>query len=91
MIEFKNIAKSYHNLNVLKDLNFTIEDHQLTVIIGPSGCGKSTSLKLINRMIQPTKGEILIDGKNILKIKQKISFRLIAIFFFCRHAIQVQN
>ncbi|MCG8572431.1 MAG: ABC transporter ATP-binding protein [Spirochaetes bacterium] len=77
MIEFKNIAKSYHNLNVLKDLNFTIEDHQLTVIIGPSGCGKSTSLKLINRMIQPTKGEILIDGKNILKMNPQVLRRSI--------------
>lgn len=53
---------------VLKDLNFTCETGEITVLIGPSGCGKTTTMKLINRLISPTKGNILIDGKDISDI-----------------------
>src|SRR5690625_3121597 len=69
MIEFKNIYKQYNTGNVvLKDINLTCEDGEITVLIGPSGCGKTTTMKLINRLISPTKGSILIDGKDISKI-----------------------
>jgi osmoprotectant transport system ATP-binding protein len=69
MIEFKNIVKQYDsNAIVLKGLNFTCNTGEITVFIGPSGCGKTTTMKLINRLISPTKGSILIDGKDISKI-----------------------
>lgn len=50
-------------LSVLKDLNLSIKDGEFHSIIGPSGCGKSTLLKLVGDLLQPTKGEILINGK----------------------------
>ena len=50
---------------MLRDLNFEIPEGKLTVLIGPSGCGKTTTLKMINRLIRPTEGKILIDGNDI--------------------------
>ncbi|QKY69968.1 ABC transporter ATP-binding protein [Lentibacillus sp. CBA3610] len=69
MIEFKTIYKNFEGGNdVLKDINLTCEDGEITVLIGPSGCGKTTTMKLINRLITPTKGSIFIDGKDISQI-----------------------
>ncbi len=65
MIEFRNISKSYKNSEVLKHISFDIHEGEIVVLIGPSGCGKTTTLKMINRLIEPTEGEILINGKNI--------------------------
>src|SRR5699024_7945442 len=69
MIEFKHIYKKYNEeTTVLKDINLTCEKGKITVLIGPSGCGKTTTMKLINRLISPTKGRILIDGQNISEV-----------------------
>ena len=68
MIEFRNVTKSFKAAPVLRDISFTIEKGDLVAIIGASGCGKTTTLKMINRLIQPTSGEILINGKNIADI-----------------------
>lgn len=75
MIEFKNVSKSFDGKkNVINKLNFTINDGELVVLIGESGCGKTTTMKMINLLTKPTKGEILVDGKNILKM-DKIELR----------------
>ena len=68
MIEFRNVTKSFKAAPVLRDISFTIEKGDLVAIIGASGCGKTTTLKMINRLIQRTSGEILINGKNIADI-----------------------
>ena len=68
MIEFKKVSKAYKNNTVLKDISFQIETGKFTVLIGESGCGKTTLLKMINKLIVPTKGDIFIDGKNIREI-----------------------
>jgi len=65
MIRFENICKTYKSRTVIKNVNFTIEKGEIVTIIGESGCGKTTLLKMINRLIKPTKGEILIDGKRV--------------------------
>ena len=65
MIEFQHVTKSYKDNKVLSDISLTIEDGELVAIIGSSGCGKTTTLKMINRLIRPTKGKIFIDGKDI--------------------------
>ena len=65
MIEFKNVSKEFKEQKVLSDINLTINDKELVAIIGASGCGKTTTLKMINRLIKPTSGQILIDGKDI--------------------------
>ncbi|TLG72914.1 ABC transporter ATP-binding protein [Culicoidibacter larvae] len=65
MIELQNIKKSYGKKQILKGVDLTINDGEFIVFIGPSGCGKTTLLKMINKLIQPSSGTILIDGKNI--------------------------
>lgn len=66
MIEFKNISKVYDDgFEALKNMSLKIEDGELLVLIGPSGCGKTTTMKMINRLIEPTSGEIYINDKPI--------------------------
>lgn len=66
MIEFQQVTKAYDDgVQVLKNINLTIKRGELTVIIGPSGCGKSTTMKHINRLITPSSGKVLINGKDI--------------------------
>lgn len=74
MIQFEHVCKSYGKTQILKDLNFTIEDGQFVVLIGPSGCGKTTTLKTINRLIDIDSGTISIDGKNIYD-EDKVTLR----------------
>nr|WP_286673772.1 MULTISPECIES: ABC transporter ATP-binding protein [unclassified Clostridium] len=65
VIEFKNVSKIFKNQTVLKDVSFKIDKGELVSIIGESGCGKTTTLKMINSLIKPSSGKILIDGENI--------------------------
>ncbi|WP_334329917.1 ABC transporter ATP-binding protein [Companilactobacillus sp. HBUAS59699] len=67
MIEFKNVYKKYENNDntAINDLNLQIKDGDFFVLVGPSGSGKTTTLKMINRLIKQTSGDITIDGKNI--------------------------
>lgn len=65
MLEAKNIEKNFGKLKVLKDISLTVENGERVVIIGPSGSGKSTFLRCLNLLEQPTKGEVLYNGKKI--------------------------
>ncbi len=63
-VEFRHVSKRYGSAgaDAVHDLSFVIPAGKTCVLVGPSGCGKTTSLKMINRLIEPTRGEILIDG-----------------------------
>lgn len=65
MIRFENISKSYKNTMVLNDISFEINAGEIVVLIGPSGCGKTTTLKMINKLIQPSGGTIYIKEEDI--------------------------
>ncbi len=66
MIELKNVTKSFDGKNkVVDNLNLKIEKGEFVVLIGESGCGKTTTMKMINLLEKPTKGEILIDGESV--------------------------
>jgi osmoprotectant transport system ATP-binding protein len=66
MIEFKNVSKTYTGgVKAVDNLSLTVEDGELLVLLGTSGCGKTTTLKMINRLIEPTSGDITIDGHTI--------------------------
>ena len=64
MLEFKNVSKVYHNKYILKDISFHVEKGEMVVFVGSSGCGKTTTLRMINRLIEPTDGNIFIRGQN---------------------------
>lgn len=64
MIEFKNVVKQYPNgFRAVDNLNLLVHEGEICVLIGPSGCGKTTSMRMINRLINISSGEILIDGR----------------------------
>lgn len=69
MLTFKNVRKTFHNgVTGVNDMSFQAADGEFLVLIGPSGSGKSTTMKMINRMIPHTKGQILINGEDIDKL-----------------------
>ncbi|MHA7281548.1 ABC transporter ATP-binding protein [Arthrobacter sp. TMS2-4] len=65
-IEFRSVTKTYDGGRpAVDDLTMDIERGKITVFVGPSGCGKTTSLRMINRMVEPTAGQILVDGQDV--------------------------
>ena len=74
MLRFEHVHLSYGSQEVLHDLSFEIQEGQFAVLIGPSGCGKTTTLKMINRLIQPTSGHIYLNGKDIIQ-QDKVELR----------------
>lgn len=69
--ETKHIQSGYENKTILNDVNLSIPSNQISIIIGANGCGKSTLLKTMARLIKPTGGEVLLDGKSIHKMAPK--------------------
>lgn len=74
IIEFKNIEKAYGDNVVIDDFNLAIEKGEFVTIIGSSGCGKTTVLKMVNGLIEPTSGDVFVDGENI-KNKNLVELR----------------
>jgi len=71
MIEIKNLSKSFHNHEVLDQLNLTIQTGETMVVIGRSGVGKTVLLKNIIGLLKPDSGQVLIDGQDITKLEGK--------------------
>jgi osmoprotectant transport system ATP-binding protein len=65
-LEFRHVSKRYGTTTVVNDLSFTVPAGKICVLVGPSGCGKTTSLKMVNRLVEPTSGEILIGGQAVM-------------------------
>ena len=65
MIEVKHLKKQFGGLTVLRDVNLTVNKGDVVVLVGPSGCGKSTFLRCLNRLEEPTSGEVLFMGKPV--------------------------
>ena len=68
MIEFRNVCKQFDDTAVINNESFTINTGEFFVLVGPSGGGKTTTLKMINRLVEPTSGSILIDGEDITSL-----------------------
>ena len=69
LIRLENITKRYADGTVaVHDLTLDIDDGELCVLVGPSGCGKTTTMRMINRLIEPTTGRILLDGDDVMKM-----------------------
>ena len=73
MIVVHNLSKNFGNLEVLRDVNLTVREKEVVVVIGPSGSGKSTLLRCLNMLEEPTAGEIIIDGNTITSFQTDIN------------------
>ncbi|CAG6398803.1 ABC transporter ATP-binding protein [Streptomyces cocklensis] len=66
MIQIESVTKRYPDgTTAVDNLSLDIPDGSITVLVGPSGCGKTTTLRMVNRMVEPTSGRILLDGSDI--------------------------
>ena len=75
VIEFESVGKTFRDgTAAVVDLNLTVPSGKITVIVGPSGCGKTTTLRMVNRMLEPTTGRITWDGTP-LRSKRKTTLR----------------
>ncbi|GAA3090832.1 hypothetical protein GCM10020254_39750 [Streptomyces goshikiensis] len=66
MIRFEHVTKRYPDgTTAVEDLDFEVAEGELVTLVGPSGCGKTTTMKMVNRLIEPTSGRILLGGEDI--------------------------
>ena len=79
MIEVKNITKVYGTKKVVDNVSLNIQEGKITSFIGPNGAGKSTLLSIMSRLLKRDSGEVLVDGKDILKWDNKELAKKIAI------------
>ena len=71
MIEVKNVTKKYPNIKAVDNINFTIKDGEVVGFLGPNGAGKTTTMNMITGFIEPTEGQIIINGFDIVKKSKK--------------------
>ena len=72
MLQVRHLSKSYvADKPVLTDINLEVAARGLTAVIGPSGTGKSTLIRCINRLVEPTQGEILFEGRDLVKLDRR--------------------
>lgn len=81
IVEFQNVNFAVGDIRILKNLNLEIFQGEILVLLGESGCGKTTTLKLINRLIEPTSGEVFVEGKatkdwDAIKLRRRIGYVL---------------
>ena len=66
MIKLDKVTKRYGETVAVRDLSLEVNDGEVCVLIGPSGCGKTTTLRMVNRLVEPTSGSISVNGKEVL-------------------------
>ncbi len=72
MVELINVSKTFGAISAVDGLSFDVSNGENLILLGTSGCGKTTALKMINRLIEPDSGSILVNGKNILHQKKEL-------------------
>jgi len=72
MIKVEHLGKHFGKVKAVDDISFEVDEHETMVLLGTSGCGKTTTLKMLNRLIEPTTGKIFIGTKNILEQQPEI-------------------
>jgi osmoprotectant transport system ATP-binding protein len=77
MIIANNISKDFNGIQAVKDVCFQVNEGHTLVLLGTSGCGKTTTLKMLNRLIQPSSGSVHINGEDIFSLKPEVLRRSI--------------
>jgi len=72
MIKVEHLGKHFGRVKAVDDISFDVNEHENMVLLGTSGCGKTTTLKMLNRLIEPTHGKVFINNKNILEQQPEI-------------------
>ncbi|HZY35414.1 MAG TPA: ABC transporter ATP-binding protein [Mucilaginibacter sp.] len=72
MIKVQQLRKHFGKVKAVDDISFEVKEHENLILLGTSGCGKTTTLKMINRLIEPSAGNVLIDNKNISEQQPEI-------------------
>src|SRR5947209_5663518 len=68
-VEFRHVSKVYGPQGAVVDLSLLVPAGDICVLVGPSGCGKTTSLKMVNRLVEPSTGQVLIDGQDVMSVE----------------------
>src|SRR5438067_3602398 len=68
-VEFRHVSKQFGPQGAVVDLSLLVPAGDICVLVGPSGCGKTTSLKMVNRLVEPTSGQVLIDGEDVMSVE----------------------
>jgi osmoprotectant transport system ATP-binding protein len=68
-VEFRHVSKQFGPQGAVVDLSLMVPAGDICVLVGPSGCGKTTSLKMVNRLVEPTSGQVLIDGQDVMSVE----------------------
>jgi ABC-2 type transport system ATP-binding protein len=78
MIEIKNLSKRFGEIKAVKDLSFTVKEHEILGFLGPNGAGKTTTMSMLTGCLPPTKGSIAVNGydivKNPIEVKKSIGY-----------------
>lgn len=95
MIRLEHVTKRFGDTLALDDLSLQVDGGEVCVLIGPSGCGKTTTLRLINRMVEPTSGEVRIDGRDVRhfrpeQLRRRIGYAIQSVGLF-PHMTVAQN
>ncbi len=72
MIETQHLEKRYGDRFAVRDLNISFPDGAITALLGPSGCGKTTTLRMINRLIEPSGGKVLLNGQDTRELRPEV-------------------
>ncbi len=80
-VDFRAVGYEVGGAKILNDINLQVFKGEILILLGESGCGKTTTLRLINRLIEPTRGEVIVEGKattewNAIKLRRKIGYVL---------------
>ena len=87
----QNLSAGYDGKTIVSDVNISIPQNKISVILGANGCGKSTLLKTFAKLLKPEQGNILLDGKSIFQCRQSRWHRCLVFFrsrLLCRKGLK---
>jgi osmoprotectant transport system ATP-binding protein len=93
LIRTEHLTKYYGTTRAVEDLSFEVKEGQTLILLGTSGCGKTTVLKMLNRLVEPTRGEIYIDDSNIMQadpdtLRRKIGYVIQEVGLFPHYTVR---